>query len=255
MKRLNYSSKGQKKNTPFYFLSGIVSILLLTAFSITANEKKSNDPPLEKKSYRQGAIKTIYIYPNQVEHLNELIKTAPPASKIFFKPGVYKLSDGIDIDDKHNLQLVASGDVYFVLQVLYGPVIWITDSDNISLEGFHAKHRRPRNKGESCVGAVIFIHDSHDIMLKNLELNGSGTEGVLIDSSISVSITDSYIHSNTVAGISIEDFADNIFINNNRFENNPVHFTSNYLRDDEWDRYLKIENNTFDIPPKYQTSQ
>lgn len=189
---------------------------------------------------------TIFIDPSMTSQINEIIKKAKPGSTIRFQKGIYKTRNAIYISKKSDLTISANPGVYFILNDIEGAVFSIINSDHIILKGFHAKHRQAARPGEVCSGIVIGIHRSHDIELRDLELNGSGTVGVYISNSVSVFVRDSHIHSNTVSGMTLASFLDHIVVENNHFENNPVDFKVFSLERDQWSKYITLKNNRFD---------
>ncbi|MES0491542.1 MAG: right-handed parallel beta-helix repeat-containing protein [Leptospirales bacterium] len=191
-------------------------------------------------------FQTINVGPKDAGRLNDIIKKAPARSKIVFRKGTYHFTKPIRITSKSHLNLQAQEGVYFILDNLHLSVLRIGSSDNIKLSGFHIRHRKPVSKEEYCYGQVITISRSHDLELTNLELNGSGTVGVHIYSGSSITIKDSWFHHNSIAGIWMLSFVDNIVIQNNRFDNNPVHIKTRRSGSHEWKKYATLDGNTFD---------
>ena len=192
---------------------------------------------------------TIIIKPEMVEKINPMIAAASSNQTFLFTKGTYILKKGLLIQNKSYLKFRAEKDTFLILNDMDSSVFQISESDNIEISGFHAKHRNPLMPNETCNGAVIYVVSSHDITLLDLELNGSGMEGVTISSSTSVFIRNSWIHHNSVAGILLERFADHIFIENNKFEHNPIHTKSTFLEDTEWNKYIHFKNNKYDAKP------
>ena len=173
--------------------------------------------------------------------LNEVIKDMRPGTTLQFAPGVYQLEATIKIEKKSGIIIEGDG-AELVLNKNDSVVFWISNSDNIVLRGFIARHEIPIKPGERCMAGVIYIGGSHDISLENLELNGSGTHGLQIQSSASVTLKDSWLHHNSVAALGIYRAVDNISIENNRADNNPQWLETN-LSEEELTRFVVFQGN------------
>ena len=214
----------------------ISSLILSSHYIYPATEKKLDQ-------------KIINITPQMSNQLTQILENAKPYQSFHFQRGDYLIKKGLTIHHKSFLKLEAEKDVFIILDNMQDAVLWILNSDNIDISGFHIRHRMPVSKKEVCVGSVVFIHASHDIILNHLELNGSGTEGVFLYNSMSVMIKNSWIHNNTKTGIFFNKFVDHIFIENNTFENNPLNISGNLYEKNEWKKYVHLKNNKFDKNP------
>jgi len=90
----------------------------------------------------------------------------------------------------------------------------------VRLEGFRAKHEA----SGGCSTPVISIKDSRHIVLRHLELDGSGTHAVRMSFSRDILIEHNYLHSNSYAAFDMQVALKNVLIRFNRIENNPQIF-------------------------------
>lgn len=188
----------------------------------------------------------ITVNPKQGDEIIKIINGLSAHESVLFKKGTYYISGPIQIQNKSFIKLRGEEGVFLILNNINSSVMEINQSDNVEITGLHIRHRRPISPHEVCNGAVVYVQNSHDIYFSHLELNGSGTKGMVIDFSTSISLISSWIHDNSVAGVELNNFVDNIRLENNRFENNPEHLASNFLKDSEWNRYVKMKNNYYD---------
>ena len=188
---------------------------------------------------------TFHIKPNMTDQINLMIENANPGDTIYFDSGKYMLSHTIFIHKKHSLTLIAGENSEFILKDKKTIVFLISSSDNILLKNIKARHIKPIYPGQYCSGEVVSVYESHDVEIINAELNGSGTIGVDITNSLNIRISDSYLHHNTVAAISLTGLTDGIIIENNRIINNPK-FLETKLTKDQLEKYVVFKNNTFE---------
>lgn len=181
------------------------------------------------------SAKTILIKPGvNSKEINEHIEKMIAGDTLLFQQGVYHLKKTIVIRKKSGITIDSKGKVELILDRKDSVVFYIHDSNNIVIHGLKARHERPIRPGEFCIAGVVFISGSHDILLENLELNGSGTHGVEIISSASVTVKNSYLHHNSVAAIGLYKSVGNILIENTRANDNPKFLDTNISNLDPW---------------------
>ena len=195
--------------------------------------------------FTSAFAETFHVKPDMADQINSIIQNAKPYDTIYFDSGKYMLNQTIYIQKKYFLAFIADEKSEFILKDEKSVVFAVYNSDNILLKNIKARHIKPIYLGQYCSGAVVSIFSSHDIEIINTELNGSGTIGVDIANSLSVRISASYLHHNTVAAISLDGFVDGIIIENNRIVNNPK-FLETMLTKDQLEKYTVFENNKFE---------
>ncbi|MES0491586.1 MAG: right-handed parallel beta-helix repeat-containing protein [Leptospirales bacterium] len=161
------------------------------------------------------------------EEIMAIVQKMKPGDTLYFQPGLYKIKETISIREKSEITIAGQKGSEVVLDKKDAVVFYISRSDNIVIRGMKARHEEPIHPGEFCTAGVLIISYSHDILVENMELNGSGTHGVEIASSTSVTVRKSYLHHNSVAALGLYNPVDNILIQNIKADNNPKFVDTN----------------------------
>ena len=130
---------------------------------------------------------------------------------------LYELNEPIRIVDKKNIIINGNGAILSA-NSLVSDVIYIENSENITLKNFHATHLDPSGP-IGCTGNVIHLEHSKNITIDDCNLNGSGIVGVAAYFVDSLKIKNSIIHENSEYGVIFQgkyiDIENNTFVNNN----------------------------------------
>jgi hypothetical protein len=191
------------------------------------------------------AKSSIYISPSQASELSKLFEKLNQNDVIVLKEGTYFIDNIIRIRRKSNIIIKGEGKVRIIGTNEDMDIMMITDSKNIQISNVNMKHAKPPKGG--CFGDVLHVGNSGNILLSNLELNGSGEIGLSIYDSYNVILENSQIHSNTIAAFHFvfNTMADGNVIRNNRIFNNPKLYTGS-LSKEALDYHVKFKENNFD---------
>lgn len=160
-----------------------------------------------------------------VNEIQSAINSAKKGDIVIIKSGFYETTAKLQIEGKSGITIQGEGQVDIVCNLL-AHVIEIKNSDNIILENLHMVHSIYMNSENAQCGEtanVIEIENSDFITVKKCELNGCGYIGVNAKDCPNLTVTDSYIHSNTYYGIiyMVENKKSGlVVIKNNRMINN-----------------------------------
>jgi len=182
----------------------------------------------------------IRITPRDVLKINEIIEKMKKKDTLMFSSGIYNLEKPVYIKGKNFIELRAEKDVFIVLKENL-EIFILNNSHNVVISGIHAKHVMPY-ESKYCTSGVMIIYNSHDILVSNVELNGSGIVGILIQNSASITVTNSHLHDNSKSAIEFKGNVDNIVIQNNKIDNNPVFIQSAIALEKLTDQVM-IKNN------------
>lgn len=129
---------------------------------------------------------------------------------------LYELNEPIRIVGQRNIIIEGSG-AQLSANSLVSDVIYIENSENITLKNFHATHLDPSGP-MGCTGNVINIQQSKNISIDQCDLNGSGIVGVAAYFVDSLKIKNSHIHENSSYGVIFQ--GKHLELENNTFESN-----------------------------------
>jgi hypothetical protein len=183
---------------------------------LTERLKEAETTPAQRRTYA--------VMPSQAADLQRIMDSSRPGDTIRLQAGTYRLDKTLKLMDKSYLTLLADPGVEILISDPHAPVIEILRGNQVRLEGFRAKHEA----SSGCSTPVISIKDSRHIVLRHLELDGSGTHAVRMSFSRDILIEHNYLHSNSMAAIGfdvVETYGlKNVVIRFNRIENNPQIF-------------------------------
>ena len=173
-------------------------------------------------------------------------------SNLKLAKGIYKLDSPINIMGKENITIDGNGAT-LIMQNMADDVIFIQDSNNITLRNFKATHIEPEG-AIGCTGNVISMWRSDTILIEKCDLNGSGIVGISAFDSKNVIVSNNFIHENSQYGIVYQ--GPQIEIKGNVFEKNAngnIYYSridipwSNYekINTDQNKEGLKMSNNIF----------
>ncbi|MDP8225223.1 MAG: right-handed parallel beta-helix repeat-containing protein [Candidatus Lernaella stagnicola] len=142
----------------------LIPVLALAVFILFAPAAAEKTPEAEQPNEM-----TQYL-----DDLRERIAAANEGDTILVKEGVYvwpKTDEPMLVKGKKNLTIRGEGDVYIFCTNLYVAPLYITDSDNITVENMNFGHM-VRNL--PCQGPVVYSQDSTNVTIRNCVLHGSG---------------------------------------------------------------------------------
>lgn len=160
--------------------------ITIKGYDGTKAEKYASDNNLTFESLGPVKIKEI-----TVENTAELLAAIGSYRVITLKDGVYEVPDSITISSCTNLTIKAehSGFAEILTQDGSAPVVRITSSSDIALEGMILGHDSPGYQMGGCgddvmdeynSGHVIYASGSENVSVKNCDLYGCGIIGVYL---------------------------------------------------------------------------
>lgn len=179
--------------------------------------KEKEVPPTQRRLYAVSSAQAFY--------LQRIIDSSRPGDTIRLRAGTYRLDKPLKLMDKSYLTLLADLGVEILIGDPHAPVIEMVRGNQVRLEGFRAKHEA----SSGCSTPVISIKDSRHIVLRHLDLNGSGTHAVRMSFSRDILIEHNYLHSNSHAAFEMQSALKKVVIRFNRIENNPQVFQDSFL--------------------------
>jgi len=188
---------------------------------LTERLKEEETTPAQRRTYA--------VMPSQAADLQRIMDSSRPGDTIRLQAGTYRLDKSLKLMDKSYLTLLADPGVEILISDPHAPVIEMVRGNQVRLEGFRAKHEA----SSGCSTPVVSISLSRHVVLRNLELDGSGTHAVLLYFSRDILIEHNYLHSNSMAAIGfdvVETYGlKNVVIRVNRIENNPKIFDAPFF--------------------------
>lgn len=160
-------------------------------------------------------------------------------SNLKLDKGIYELDYPIKIFAKKNITIDGNGAT-LIMRNMAEDVIYIKNSNNITLMNFKATHIEPKGP-TGCTGNVIHIEGGANILIENCDLNGSGIVGIAAYNSKNLTVSNNFVHKNSEYGIIYQ--GPQIEIKGNVFENNTkgnIYFS--YI-DTSWPPNEKINTN------------
>ncbi|MBN2351437.1 MAG: right-handed parallel beta-helix repeat-containing protein [Spirochaetales bacterium] len=160
-------------------------------------------------------------------NIQDAINTAGSGDDIVIKSGTYAQNDSLFINEKTDIEIKGEGKVTIACTE-YVPVIYILQSDKITISNIHGLHRvtDPEvGKGLCGPGATIITAEGcNGVFIRQCELNGCGQIGFEGISSNRIVLEDNYIHDNVYGAVSLSWIEGgeepDVRIGGNRLENN-----------------------------------
>ena len=186
-----------------------------------------------------GNFKLIHSYQKTDSPFPEITSN----STIILENKLYELNKPIRIVGMKNIIIDGHG-AQISANSLVSDVMYIEDSENITLKNFHATHLEPSGP-LGCTGNVIHIERSNNITIESCDLNGSGIVGVAAYFVNDLKIKNSHIHENSEYGIIFQ--GKSIELEKNTFDNNSSgHLYYSYLESESdytWPPKMLIDQN------------
>ena len=160
-------------------------------------------------------------------------------SNLKLDKGTYELDYPIRILGKENITIDGNGATLIMRNKAYD-VIYIQNSDNITLMNFKATHIEPKGP-TGCTGNVIHIEGGANVLIEKCDLNGSGIVGIAAYRTKNLTVSNNFIHQNSQYGIIYQ--GPQIEIKGNIFEKNTkgnIYFSDT---DTSWPPNEKINTN------------
>ena len=176
----------------------------------------------------------------KISKLNSILSNnIESGSNLRLDKGTYELEYPIKILGKENITIDGNGAT-LIMRNMAEDVIYIENSNNITLMNFRATHIEPEGP-PGCTGNVIHIEGGTNILIEKCDLNGSGIVGIAAYNSKNLTVSNNFIHKNSQYGIIYQ--GPQIEIKGNVFEKNTkgnIYFS--YL-DTSWPPNEKINTN------------
>lgn len=164
----------------------------------------------------------LIVSARQANQLQQILDRSLRGDTVVLRPGIYSLKRSLLLKEKEFLTILGRGQVHFVLEDPKAPVFTLVRAHRIRMEGFSARHATPTR---GCDEPVIAVHSSSHVILRHLELNGSGTHGITISRSLNILAEKNYIHNNSIAAFGFQyTNSFHIILRSNRIEKNPSVF-------------------------------
>jgi len=175
-----------------------------------------------------------------INNLNSiLLDNIESGSNIKLDKGTYELDNTIRIFGKENIT-IDGNNATLIMRNMAADVIYIRNSNNITLMNFKATHIEPKGP-TGCTGNVIHIEGGANILIEKCDLNGSGIVGIAAYNTKNLTVSNNFIHKNSQYGIIYQ--GPQIEIKENVFEKNTmgnIYFSYN---DNSWPPNEKINTN------------
>lgn len=187
-----------------------------------------------------AGAETHRVKPSDSNRLPQMFERLEDGDTVIFERGTYTIHKTLQLSGRTNVTLKAQGKVEIELTDLDAPVIGISDSSRIKVEGLRARHQKPADE-YICEGAVISVHQSERVGISTCELNGCGAAGVYGRSVKDLVIYNNTIFNNTFAGLWFNDVTGTVH-QNRIFKNASsiitygtcdISFTGNEIKDNE----------------------
>ena len=152
--------------------------------------------------------------PGEASSLQVLVDQAPDGSVIAIPAGEYYGS--LAIRGRRQLTLLAEpGTAWLIQKDEFADVIVVSDSEDILMQGLGMMHSTPA----VCTGDALVIHNTRHVTVRECDISGSGTVGILVAHSADITVEHNHIHHCTQQTVSLVEvyearIVDNLFREN-----------------------------------------
>jgi hypothetical protein len=122
---------------------------------------------------------------------------------ILIRAGTYESDASIELWGHSDVCILGEEGSKLVCTGSIENVLWIINSDRITVSGLHATHMMP-SEDERCYGNVFGLDGCDEILIENCDINGCGAIGVYACLMGELILRNNFIHDNTIWAIQFE---------------------------------------------------
>ena len=200
---------------------GIIFLLLLVIAAITVTlyisaSSTAGTAAEAKQTEVDGAPARETISPG--DDIQQAIDDLPDGGSLILTEGEYNTLEAIVIENRKNLTIEGTGEVWLNTKGIDHHVITLTDCKDITLSNLKAQHvileegdNDPIEDGRD--GAVIGVIEGSNINLINCELVGCGIYGVYAHAVTPLLLEGCYLHDNAKSAVLVTTDAKPVAVN------------------------------------------
>lgn len=151
-------------------------------------------------SVRFGDFSVTIGQSGNLDSLPEVLKTLRDGDTLKIAEGTYNLKSALEFWGMENIVVTGDGEVELICEDMNDNVIWIFNSENITLRNIKARHTDPPATAK-CTGNVIGIDGCENVTIENCDINGCGAIGVYTFISSGITLRDNHIHNNSLFAV------------------------------------------------------
>jgi hypothetical protein len=139
----------------------------------------------------------------EYEDPHDALAEVQDGDTILITAGTYEFDQSLELWGRSDVAIVGEEGTVLVCNSRTENVMWIVNSDGITVSGLRATHTMPE-VDERCYGNVFAIDSCDSVTVMNCDICGCGAIGVYVFNCGDVILRDNFIHDNTLWAVQYE---------------------------------------------------